>query len=223
MLAGEGEEGVAVVFDGARGGAAFDFEIGEEVEDERIRGWGLDLWSVGGNTLGRGFPGWHRGRWQRAKEEQWGKMDRQGVDLRGQRGVGDDIRRSMKKRFSIVSWAMLVLVGWMMTSISSSGADGAYRHVVFFKFKDDASKEAVKGIEEAFIELSKKVDTVTGFEWGTNVSPEGLNDGFTHCFLVTFKDKAGLEVYLPHPEHEKFVSQLKPLLDKACVLDYVAQ
>ena len=131
--------------------------------------------------------------------------------------------RSMKKRFSIVSWAMLVLVGWMMTSISSSGADGAYRHVVFFKFKDDASKEAVKGIEEAFIELSKKVDTVTGFEWGTNVSPEGLNDGFTHCFLVTFKDKAGLEVYLPHPEHEKFVSQLKPLLDKACVLDYVAQ
>jgi hypothetical protein len=40
---------------------------------------------------------------------------------------------------------------------------------------------------------------------------------------VTFKDKAGLEVYLPHPEHEKFVSQLKPLLDKACVLDYVAQ
>jgi hypothetical protein len=112
----------------------------------------------------------------------------------------------MKKRFSIVSWAMLVLVGWMMTSISSSGADGAYRHVVFFKFKDDASKEAVKGIEG-----------------GTNVSPEGLNDGFTHCFLVTFKDKAGLEVYLPHPEHEKFVSQLKPLLDKACVLDYVAQ
>lgn len=131
--------------------------------------------------------------------------------------------RPMKKRFSIVSWAMLVLVGWMMTSISSSGADGVYRHVVFFKFKDDASKEAVKGIEEAFIELSKKVDTVTGFEWGTNVSPEGLNDGFTHCFLVTFKDKAGLEVYLPHPEHEEFVSQLKPLLDKACVLDYVAR
>ena len=59
VLAGEGEEGVAVVFDGARGGAAFDFEIGEEVEDERIWWWGLVLGRVGGGTLGRGFPGWH--------------------------------------------------------------------------------------------------------------------------------------------------------------------
>jgi len=129
----------------------------------------------------------------------------------------------MKKRFSFVSGAVLVLLVLMMSSLSSSAAEGAYRHVVFFKFKDDASAEAVKEIETAFIELSKKVDTVTGFEWGTNVSPEGLSDGFTHCFLVSFKDKAGLEVYLPHPEHAKFVGKLKPLLDKVCVLDYVAR
>lgn len=126
-------------------------------------------------------------------------------------------------RFSIVSGAVLVFMALMMSSLSSSAADGAYRHVVFFKFKAEASAEAVREIEQAFVALSRKVETVTGFEWGTNVSPEGLNDGFTHCFLVTFKDKAGLEVYLPHPEHEAFVAKLKPLLDKVCVVDYVAQ
>ncbi|HBJ87677.1 MAG TPA: stress responsive alpha-beta barrel domain protein, partial [Verrucomicrobiales bacterium] len=51
----------------------------------------------------------------------------------------------------------------------------------------------------------------------------GLNDGFTHCFFVTFADKAGLEAYLPHAAHQEFVSKLKPQLDKVCVLDYVAK
>ena len=118
-------------------------------------------------------------------------------------------------------FALAILLSAMTTP--ATAADAPYRHVVFFKFKDSATPAEVQGIESAFLELTKKVSTVTAFEWGTNVSPEGLNDGFTHCFLVTFKDKAGLEVYLPHPEHSAFVAKLKPLLDKACVLDYVAK
>jgi len=121
---------------------------------------------------------------------------------------------------SILLAAFAVL--FTMTAIASA-ADAAYRHVVFFKFKDSATPGEVKSIEDAFIELAKKIDTVKAFEWGTNVSPENLNDGFTHCFFVTFADKAGLEVYLPHAAHQEFVSKLKPLLDKVCVLDYVAK
>ena len=116
---------------------------------------------------------------------------------------------------------VLALV-FTMTTLATA-ADAPYRHVVLFKFKDSATPEQVQGIEKAFGELAKKIDTVKGYEWGTNVSPEGLNDGFTHCFFVTFADKAGLEVYLPHDAHKEFVSKLKPLLDKACVLDYVAK
>ncbi len=114
-----------------------------------------------------------------------------------------------------------VLLFTMTTLVTA--ADAPYRHVVFFKFKDSASPEQVQGIEKAFIELAGKIDSVKGFEWGTNVSPEGLNDGFTHCFFVTFADKAGLDVYLPHAEHQAFVGKLKPLLDKVCVVDYVAK
>jgi len=111
----------------------------------------------------------------------------------------------------------------LLLMTTSPAADAPYRHVVFFKFKDSTTPEQVQSIEKAFIELATKVDTVKSFEWGTNVSPEGKNDGFTHCFFVTFADKAGLDVYLPHPAHGEFVSHLKPVLDKVCVLDYVAK
>ena len=119
-------------------------------------------------------------------------------------------------------FAVLFTVLALMTT-AAPAADAPYRHVVFFKFKDSTTPDQVQGIEKAFIELAGKIDTVKGFEWGTNVSPEGLNDGFTHCFFVTFEDKAGLEVYLPHAAHQEFVGTLKPLLDKVCVLDYVAR
>ena len=119
-------------------------------------------------------------------------------------------------------FAALFTIFALMTT-SAPAAEALYRHVVFFKFKDSSTAEQVQGIEKDFIELAGKIETVKGFEWGTNVSPEGLNDGYTHCFFVTFTDKAGLEVYLPHAAHQEFVGKLKPLLDKVCVLDYVAR
>ena len=100
---------------------------------------------------------------------------------------------------------------------------GAYRHVVCFKFKDDASRNQVSALEKAFAELSRKIDTITGYEWGTNVSPENHAQGFTHCFIVSFKDKKGLEAYLPHKDHKIFVEQLLPILDKVFVIDFVAK
>jgi hypothetical protein len=105
---------------------------------------------------------------------------------------------------------------------SATAADAPYRHVVLFKFKDSATAEQVKAVEASFKALPSKIDTIVDFEWGTNVSPEGKNDGFTHCFFLTFKDKAGLDIYLPHPAHKEFGAGLRPILDKVCVVDYVA-
>ena len=121
------------------------------------------------------------------------------------------------KSFLVSCFALL------LTMSTLSAADAPYRHVVLFKFKDSATPEQVKHIEEEFKKLPSKIDTVTDFEWGTNVSPEGLADGFTHCFLVSFKDKAGLEAYIPHPAHTAFVDILKPQLDKVLVVDFVAK
>lgn len=111
----------------------------------------------------------------------------------------------------------------LMTLATSALAEGEYRHFVCFKFKKDTPTAEIQRIEKEFAALAGKIDTITGFEWGTNVSPENLDKGFTHAFLVTFKDKAGLETYLPHPDHQAFVKGLKPLLDEVFVIDYVAK
>ncbi|MCE9553249.1 MAG: Dabb family protein [Planctomycetes bacterium] len=97
------------------------------------------------------------------------------------------------------------------------------RHVVLLKFKPEATPEQIKAIETAFAELPKKIDTITAFEWGTDVAPEKRSEGFTHCFLVSFATEAGRDAYLPHAAHQEFVKLLKPQLEKVLVVDYWAK
>lgn len=109
------------------------------------------------------------------------------------------------------------------SSVATKEAAAQYRHVVCFKFKEDAKPEQIKKIEKAFVALKKEIKTITDLEWGTNVSPENHAQGFTHCFIVSFKDSAGLDVYLPHKAHKSFVELLLPSLDKVFVIDFVAK
>lgn len=97
------------------------------------------------------------------------------------------------------------------------------RHVVLFKFKDDATPEHVQQVEAAFRALPSQIEAIRGFEWGTDVSVEGLAQGFTHCFFVTFQSAADRDAYLPHPAHRAFGAILRPHLDKVLVLDYWTQ
>lgn len=97
------------------------------------------------------------------------------------------------------------------------------RHVVLFKFKEGSTTAEIKKVEDAFRALPAKIKEIKGFEWGTNNSPENLNQEFTHCFFVTFDSEKGREAYLPHPAHKAFVEVLKPHLDKVLVIDYWAR
>jgi hypothetical protein len=98
------------------------------------------------------------------------------------------------------------------------------RHVVLFKFKETSSAADIKKVEDAFRALPGQIKEIKSFEWGLNNSPENLNQGFTHCFFVTFNSEADRAVYLPHPAHKAFGEILKPHLDKVLVIDYwVAQ
>jgi hypothetical protein len=97
------------------------------------------------------------------------------------------------------------------------------RHVVLFQFKEGTTEAKIKEIEAAFASLPGKIEVIQEFEWGTNISVEGKADGFTHCFLVTFGSDADRDAYLPHPDHQEFVSLVRPNVDRSLVLDYWAQ
>jgi len=94
------------------------------------------------------------------------------------------------------------------------------RHAVFFSFKETATEEEVQEIVDAFRELPSKIEEIIDFQWGVNNSPEKHDDGFTHCFLLTFQDEAGRAAYLPHPAHKAFGDVLGGKNDQVFVIDY---
>ncbi len=96
------------------------------------------------------------------------------------------------------------------------------RHFVCFKYKAEVSKEKIAEVEKAFVGLEKKIKEIKGFEKGLNNSPEGLNKGFKHCYLITFDSEKGRDAYLVHPDHKKFVELVGPVLEDVFVVDYWA-
>ena len=113
-------------------------------------------------------------------------------------------------------------------AVSAFAADapakkGKLRHVVSVKFKETATPEQIKEVEKAFRALKGKIPAVAALEWGTNISAEKFDKGFTHCFIVTFKDEKSRDTYLVHPEHKKFVDFAMPVIADVFVLDFVAE
>jgi len=94
------------------------------------------------------------------------------------------------------------------------------RHAVFFAFNEASSKEDVQSIVEEFQGLPSKIAEIIDFQSGTNNSPEGKDDGLTHCFLLTFKDEAGRAAYLPHAAHKAFGKLLGRHPTQIFVIDY---
>lgn len=95
------------------------------------------------------------------------------------------------------------------------------RHVVIFKFNDDAPTEEVEKINQRFLDLQNHIPVIQDFEWGLNDSPENFDQGFTHCYLLTFKSEEDRDsIYAPHPKHKEFGASLQPYLEKVFVVDY---
>lgn len=121
------------------------------------------------------------------------------------------------KKIALILIAILGIMG------ATSAQKKELRHVVMFKFKEGTNAADVKKVEDAFRELPKKIKEIKGYEWGTNNSPEKLDNGFTHVFFLTFDSEEGRAAYLPHPDHKAFGKVLGPFLDKVMVLDYWAE
>jgi len=112
--------------------------------------------------------------------------------------------------------------GVLLASVgqAAQGTGKKLRHVVMYKFKESATPAQVQEVIETFAALPSKIDTIVDFERGTNVSPEGKSDGFTHVFVVTFRDEKGRDAYLVHPAHQAYVNVVKDRREKVVVFDY---
>jgi hypothetical protein len=96
------------------------------------------------------------------------------------------------------------------------------RHVVLMNFRPDLAPARIDEAVARFLAMRDKTGEAGTIEHGINNSAEGLDQGFTHCFLIGFPDQAGRDRYLAHPAHKEFAAYVMPLLANGLVVDFEA-
>jgi hypothetical protein len=77
------------------------------------------------------------------------------------------------------------------------------RHIVLIRFQSEVSEAR---IAELFAELHQIRDKVPGtlaITSGKSESPEQIERGYMHGFVVDFADWAALQAYQDHPDHKR--------------------
>lgn len=82
------------------------------------------------------------------------------------------------------------------------------RHIVLTKFKSDTAEEQIAEIYKGLSELTEKLSGAHNFTGGRSVSPEQIERGYMHGFVIDFDSRADLKIYAEHPEHRALGSQL---------------
>src|SRR5262245_20565551 len=94
----------------------------------------------------------------------------------------------------------------------------AVKHVVLWSFKSGLSSEEVQESLRLIRALKDKIPLVKDFTFGPNISEEGLSQGFTHGFVMTFSSPEARSEYLQHPEHTETVQKVFPRIEKIVVV-----
>ena len=92
-------------------------------------------------------------------------------------------------------------------------------HIVLFKWKESATPAEIRTIVEELRGLQSRRPGIAELSCGENFSDRA--QGFTHGLCVRFTDRAALEVYGPHPEHQRVVQNfINPVREDVLVCDY---
>lgn len=103
-----------------------------------------------------------------------------------------------------------------------------FAHVVVFRMKKDAPRDAVEKAIADCHELLAKIPAVHGLRAGRPAArgtPDVPKMHYDFALLVLVEDADGLEAYLKHPRHLEFVKKHGPSFDmeKLQVFDFLNQ
>jgi hypothetical protein len=94
------------------------------------------------------------------------------------------------------------------------------KHIALIKFKEGTPKEQIDEIFDNILDITETVPGIEDYVSGPNSSPEGLNQGYTHAYIMTFTDAAARDAYLPHPEHERVKGLITPVVESLVFFDF---
>lgn len=94
------------------------------------------------------------------------------------------------------------------------------QHLVLVKFKPEVDNDTIEKLFAQLEELKQLIGGISYFAGGPYSSHEGLNQGYTHGFVMTFDSVEARDAYLPHPEHERVKEAILPHVDGVVAFDF---
>jgi len=131
-----------------------------------------------------------------------------------------DSPRFLPARVALGRTFRLVAAALLLGLAGALQAADAVQHIVLLNIDEEAPSAAVGQLLDALDALPSQIPGFKGSQWGVNNSPEGLNQGFTHGFYMTFESAEALEKYIPHPTHQAVVKLLEPVSKGVFVFDF---
>lgn len=82
------------------------------------------------------------------------------------------------------------------------------RHCVLIRARADAPAGELASAFDGLRALGSRLSGMTAFAGGADVSPEGLQRGYTHAFTIDFTDEEARDAYLIDAEHKALGARL---------------
>ncbi|KAF2454707.1 stress responsive A/B barrel domain-containing protein [Lineolata rhizophorae] len=101
-------------------------------------------------------------------------------------------------------------------------------HIVMFQFKNSASADEVQdacsrmlALRDTCVHPTSKQPYIKTAMGGRDNSPEGMQGGLTHAFIVEFSNEEDRRYYLEEDAaHQAFVASIKDMLAQLRVVDF---
>ena len=82
------------------------------------------------------------------------------------------------------------------------------RHIVLTKFKPEVSEATIKGIYDGLAAVTDKLPGAANFTGGRSESPEQIERGYMHGFVIDFDSWEALQTYSDDEDHKALGGQL---------------
>lgn len=82
------------------------------------------------------------------------------------------------------------------------------RHIVLVKFKPEAAEAEIAAILDGLSALVAALPGAQGFTGGRSDSPEHMERGYTHAFVIDFDGWPDLAAYAGHATHRALGARL---------------
>ena len=94
-----------------------------------------------------------------------------------------------------------------------------FRHVVMFRWREDATAEQKKILEDRLNALPGAIPELRAYAVGGDA---GINDGnFDFAVVADFADRDAYLVYRDHPVHRKVIEEhVMPIVAERCAVQY---